>query len=280
MTASAAELLAAALQDYGRAVLVGGHYSTYGKGSVQTVVDLGDVIRDIRPKDADQLGAIQLTIAKFYRVNGQSTQLRGLTADIQLPSPEDLPDDGESDLDNPLPYDEIKPARAAELPPVHLLPVAQLKVLSTSRVATDTEFRYLEEDIQRETSKDQLNKASLNEITRRAELDGDKTRARERETERKLRKSAGLDETIIPVSLHEAVKGAARTAKASSGAANTASAPATAGAGSAVKPDEMRAEALNILDDLVRLTAKKSVTDGAVADNTTAPKPAPAAKTP
>ncbi len=113
MTASAAELLGAALQDYGRAVMVGGHYSTYGKGSVQTVVDLCDVMRGVKKKDNDQLGAVQLTIAKFYRVNGQSTQLRGLTSDIQLPSPEDLPLEGESTMDHPLAYDETKPARAA-----------------------------------------------------------------------------------------------------------------------------------------------------------------------
>ena len=113
LTASAAELLACALQDYGRAVVVGGLFPTYGKGSVQTIVELGDVLQDVNPKESEQLGALQLTIAKFYRVNGQSTQLHGLTADIQLPSPEDLPNEGESDMKNPLVYDETKPLHFA-----------------------------------------------------------------------------------------------------------------------------------------------------------------------
>lgn len=269
MTASAAELLAAALQDYGRAVLVGGHYSTYGKGSVQTVVDLGDVIQDAPQKDSDELGAVQLTIAKFYRVNGQSTQLRGLTADIKLPSPEDLPEDGESLMDNPMPYDEIKPARAFGKTAVHTLPLAQLKDLSANRVASDEEFHFLQEDIDRETKKDDANLLSLNEAARRAEMNEDNSRAKERDAERKLHKAP--DETIIPVSLHENTPGKGSAAASATVASNNT--PAAAGPGeddASQKPDEMRAETLNILSDLVNLTAKKTAPDGAVADNSTA----------
>ena len=254
MTASAAELLAAALQDYGRAVMVGGNYSTYGKGSVQTVVDLEDVIENPK-KVGDDLGAVQLTIAKFYRVNGQSTQLRGLTADIKLPSPEDLPEDGESLLDSPLAYDEIKPARAFIKAAVdHSLPVAQLKDLSAARIAGDEEFRYLAEDIDRETKKDQGNLLSLNEITRRAELSDETARDKQRTAARKLRKSAG--ETVVEVSLHDlAGKPAVPAITQASNPAVTSPDPAPATA--AAKPDAMRAETLNILSDLIRLTLKK-----------------------
>jgi carboxyl-terminal processing protease len=269
MTASAAELLAAALQDYGRAVMVGGHYSTYGKGSVQTVVDLGDVIQEAKKKDADQdsdeLGAVQLTIAKFYRVNGQSTQLRGLTADIHLPSPEDLPEDGESLMDNPMPYDEIKPARAGDKAPDHPLPIAQLKELSTSRIAGDEEFHFLAEDIERETKKDEANRLSLNEAARRAEMDADKARDKQREEARKLRKSP--DETVTHFNPGDISGKGVAIAKAS----NKSSAAADPGTDTTVKgPDEMRAETLNILSDLVRLSAKKPTADGAVAENSAA----------
>ena len=192
MTASAAELLGGALQDYGRAVLVGGHYSTFGKGSVQTVVEVADMIESARKRnndrDSDQLGAVQLTIAKFYRVNGQSTQLRGLLSDIQLPSPEDLPDDGEASMKNPLMYDETKPVRSFDKNSTHTLPIAELRALSAGRIAADQEFRYLAEDIDRETKKDEANQLSLNEATRQAELDEEKARDKQRADERKLRK--------------------------------------------------------------------------------------------
>lgn len=277
MTASAAELLAAALQDYGRAVMVGGNYSTYGKGSVQTVVEVGDVIQDTKPKDSDQLGAVQLTIAKFYRVNGQSTQLRGLAADIHLPSPEDLPEDGEALMDNPLAYDEIKPVRAAEKTPDHPLPIAQLKELSSSRVAGNEEFRYLAEDIDRETKKDQSNLLSLNETERRAEMDAEKAREKQREEERKLRKSP--DETVIPISLHDIQLKDIPASIAKASNKLPAAADPDADSGEETKPDAMRAETLNILSDLVRLSAKKNAPDGAVAENNSA-KTDSTAKTP
>lgn len=275
MTASAAELLAAALQDYGRAVLVGGNYSTYGKGSVQTVVDLEDVIEN--PKKAgDDLGAVQLTIAKFYRVNGQSTQLRGLTADIKLPSPEDLPEDGESLMDNPLAYDEIKPVRSFAKTAVHTLPVVQLRELSSARVAADREFQYLEEDIDRETKKDQANLLSLNEKNRRTELSDETARDKQRTAERKLRKMPG--ETVIEVGLHDLPGKLPVSAIAQ---ASNPSAPASdpAAATAAAKPDPMRAETLNILSDLIRITLKKTAPVGPVAENIST-KSDPAAKTP
>lgn len=274
MTASAAELLAAALQDYGRAIMVGGNYSTYGKGSVQTVVDLEDVI-DNPKKVGDDLGAVQLTIAKFYRVNGQSTQLRGLTADIKLPSPEDLPEDGESLMDNPLAYDEIKPARFFAKTIVHSLPVAQLRELSSARVAADREFQYLEEDVDHETKKDQANLLSLNEITRRAELSDATARDKQRAAERKLRKTLG--ETVIEVGLHDLADKLPVPAIAQAANPATSSAdPAPVAAAVPAKPDPMRAETLNILSDLIHLTVKKTAT---VAENISA-KTDPASKTP
>ena len=108
---------------------------------------------------------MQLTIAKFYQVNGQSTQLRGLTSDIQLPSPEDLPLEGESTMDmRPLAYDESKPSPAPlSKSPDHPLPIAQLKALSASRIGGWRNSTRLSEDIERETKKDEVYLLSLNE---------------------------------------------------------------------------------------------------------------------
>ncbi|HKJ06196.1 MAG TPA: carboxy terminal-processing peptidase, partial [Flavobacteriaceae bacterium] len=102
LSASASEIFAAAMQDYGRAVVIGGKH-TYGKGTVQSVLDLN------RYHNLDEdLGALKMTIQKFYRINGSSTQLKGVESDIKLPSRYTYMDIGERDLTNPLPYDKVK----------------------------------------------------------------------------------------------------------------------------------------------------------------------------
>jgi hypothetical protein len=165
-------------------------------------------------------------------------------------------------MDNPMAYDEIKPVRAFAKTTVHTLPIEQLKELSLGRVAADEEFRFLTEDIDRQAKKDQANQLSLNEAARRAEMDGEKARDKQRVAERKLRKSP--DETVIPVSLHDIQL---KTGAATISTASNTSTPATdAGTDTAIKgPDEMRAETLNILSDLVKLSAKKTAPDDAVA---------------
>ncbi len=105
-SASASEILAAALQDYERAVILGSE-QTFGKGTVQNVDDLN---RWVRNSEHGDLGAIKLTTQKFYRVNGSSTQLEGVKSDVVLPSRYSFMDLGERDENYPLPYDEIKPA--------------------------------------------------------------------------------------------------------------------------------------------------------------------------
>jgi len=271
LTASAAELLASALQDYGRAVIVGGHYPTFGKGSVQTVVELGEVIRGVSTKESDQLGALQLTIAKFYRVNGQSTQLRGLTADVQLPSPEDLPAEGESGMKNPLQYDETKPVIALTKTAfaAHPLPLAQLKELSTKRTASQQEFIYLNEDLDRERKKEEANRISLNENLRRTERDQEKAREKEREAARKL--TARLDETILRIKPRD-VRAKSPSVASKAGEKQSAAAPVTdASPSSTTKPpDVIRAEALNILSDLVRFSSKKADPGERLVENSTA----------
>lgn len=110
LSASASEILAAALQDYHRAIIIGSK-QTYGKGTVQNMVDLNDWLRN---SDIGDLGAIKITSQKFYRINGGSTQLEGVKSDVVMPDRYSYIDIGEKDYDNPLPYDKIKPANYKE----------------------------------------------------------------------------------------------------------------------------------------------------------------------
>ncbi len=106
LSASASEILAAAMQDYKRAIVLGSKQS-YGKGTVQNMVDLNQWLRNT---DMGDMGALKLTTQKFYRVNGGSTQLEGVKSDVVMPDRYSYIDIGEKDYDNPLPYDKISPA--------------------------------------------------------------------------------------------------------------------------------------------------------------------------
>ena len=106
-SASASEILAAALQDYNRAVILGSK-QTYGKGTVQNIIDLNNVISGNTYGD---LGSLKITTDMFYRVNGGSTQLEGVKSDLIFPNRYSYVDIGEKDLDNPLNWNQIDPAR-------------------------------------------------------------------------------------------------------------------------------------------------------------------------
>jgi carboxyl-terminal processing protease len=151
-SASASEILAAALQDYGRAVIVGST-STFGKGTVQRFIDLDRTIRgfdEIKP-----LGEIKLTTQKFYRVNGGSTQLKGVVPDIILPDNFHYIKTGERDRDNAMEWTEIDPVDYKQNV-VDLSGINQLKSLSEERVAGNETFQRVLENAKRlETQRDQ-----------------------------------------------------------------------------------------------------------------------------
>lgn len=107
LSASASEILAAAMQDYERAIIIGSE-QTYGKGTVQNVIDLNQWLRK---SDLGDLGALKITSQKFYRVNGGSTQLEGVKSDVVMPDRYSYIDIGERDYPNPLPYDKIDAAK-------------------------------------------------------------------------------------------------------------------------------------------------------------------------
>jgi len=163
-SASASEILAGALQDYGRAIIVGDS-STHGKGTVQSLLQLGPILRHRGlPEDVNP-GALKITIRKFYRASGASTQLKGVTPDIVLPSINNHADVGEASLENALEWDTIRPARFDRLDWVdrHLKEVSQR---SEERIAQNPDYAYVKEEIQRFEKKLEEKSISLNEADR------------------------------------------------------------------------------------------------------------------
>jgi carboxyl-terminal processing protease len=176
LTASASEIVSGALQDYGRAIVVG-DTSTFGKGTVQTMLMLSSIMERSGVKPASDPGALKVTISKFYRPSGNSTQLRGVSADIVLPSATDNPDIGESGMKNPLPWDTVPPALYDHFDLVKPY-VGKLRQGSEARVSADREFGWLKEDLARTKSDRESKTVSLNEAERRKTLDDSKVQTK------------------------------------------------------------------------------------------------------
>jgi len=107
-SASASEIMAAAMQDYGRAIIIGSGATTFGKGTVQRILDIDNFLSGY--EELKPLGSILMTTQKFYRIDGTTNQLKGVVPDIVLPSSYSYIDHGEKDLEYPIPWDEIPPA--------------------------------------------------------------------------------------------------------------------------------------------------------------------------
>ena len=267
-SASASEIFAAALQDYGRAVIVGDK-NTFGKGTVQTILEIGRFTSLLGSRSQDD-GALKLTIQKFYRVAGGSTQLHGVASDIVLPSLSDLPELGEGALKNCLPYDEVAKAKYTKWSDTHSLFLDQLKRRSAERVQNDPEFHYVSEDMGRLRQKLNDNRISLNEDVRRKELEDDKIRKETRSKERLARHEEepriyrltldtvdkpNLQLIMFPGKLAAAKKSGVST-KVAPEAASDADSDLIGGEDDTKEPaiDPERDETLNILSDLVDLT--------------------------
>ena len=179
-SASASEILAGALQDYGRALIVG-DASTHGKGTVQSVQPLR--LRSTSPSASDP-GALKLTIKKFYRPSGASTQLKGVVPDIILPSLfSESKEIGESALENPLAWDTIEKSKYDRLNLVEPY-LSELRKRSTDRVAADKEFAYVREDIGIYNKKLADKSVSLNEKQQLQEKEDAEARQKTRDKER------------------------------------------------------------------------------------------------
>lgn len=162
-SASASEIFAGAIQDYNRGVVVG--ESTHGKGTVQQIVDLN---RFFNEPDI-QAGELKLTLQKFYRVTGSSTQMKGVVPDIQLPTPYDADKFGERSYPNAMPWDEIKGTLFQRTPLVNSNVIAGLNESYHERLKTDSSLNKLVVETNEFRKSLNETRVSLNEAVRRKE---------------------------------------------------------------------------------------------------------------
>ncbi|HWJ95279.1 MAG TPA: carboxy terminal-processing peptidase, partial [Telluria sp.] len=186
-SASASEIFAAAIQDYGRGIVIG--EPSFGKGTVQTLIPLDR----FAPSEKVHYGELKMTIAQFFRINGGTTQLRGVTPDIKLPVTSDVENFGESSYDNALPWVAIKPANYVPAGDVKEL-IAPLQKRHEARIAKDRDIQYLKEDIAEVLKLRKDNAISLNEAVRRKERDAQDARAKLREARLAGNKASVQDE--------------------------------------------------------------------------------------
>jgi len=163
-SASASEILAGALQDYGRALIVGDS-STFGKGTVQSLIPLAALFDQNGLAHEHDPGAVKVTIRKFYRPGGASTQLRGVIPDLVLPSATDLKTIGESEMPDPLPWDSVPAAAFTKLNEVQPV-LALLRRDSAARLAHNPAFRELRQNLAITNEKMEAKSVSLNEVER------------------------------------------------------------------------------------------------------------------
>jgi len=260
LSASASEIFAAALQDYNRAVIVG-DASTFGKGTVQTMLEIGRIMPFLGSGN-NEAGALKLTIQKFYRIAGGSTQHKGVESDVKLPSLFDRPEIGESALKGPLPYDTVPPVDFDKWE--HPLFKNDLRQRSAARVAADPEFRYITEDLDEVKKRLAENKVSLNQKVRLAEIDEDKAKRDKRTAAREKVKQP--DAKTYVITLDNVAKPDLQLVTYEKPDKKTAdgAAPATPADDDAAEDDEstnrterfdpIKIETLNILNDLIDLS--------------------------
>ena len=181
LSASASEIFAGAIKDWDRGIIVG-DTTTHGKGTVQNVMPVGN---RFFPGSEDR-GALKLTIQQFYRVNGESTQVNGVTSDVVLPSILDHRDIGESSLDNALPFDRINPAvRVAETGRRKSDVISMLGQRSKARIAQVKEFQEVSEDVEKFIERKNRKTLTLNEAKLRQEREEAKRDSDEDEKDEK-----------------------------------------------------------------------------------------------
>ncbi len=278
-SASASEILAAALQDYRRALIVGDK-STFGKGTVQTILPVERFMPFFAKKD--RAGNLKVTIQKFYRIAGGSTQLKGVEPDLVLPSIRDVLDIGEASTDNALPYDTI-PARKYSLINEKPYPLAELSKRMNERVNANPEFQYIVEEAKRLKERIDRNTVSLSLMERQKETAESKARREKQDEERSARVKSIADKnkeggfkvyhlTLDNVDKPELVIESDFTREQSTGMrmAKKDDDEEETGPPSSKFPyglEPMKLETVNIMRDFIDLTAKRPTTakaEGAV----------------
>lgn len=183
-SASSSEIFAAAMQDYGRGLVIGER--TFGKGTVQNLIDLDRWHGDATPL----YGQVKLTTAQFFRIDGRTTQHDGVTPDIALPGSGLAAEIGESHYDNALPASRIAPVRHPRLGDFSAL-LPRLQHRHSQRIADDADFRWRAQDLARFTADQARREVSLNEDQRRQQRDRDEAHRRQRQAERLARGRPG-----------------------------------------------------------------------------------------
>ncbi len=262
-SASASEILAGALQDFNRAVVVG-ESSTFGKGTVQQPMDIGRMLPLF--SERNRAGYLKVTIQKFYRPSGSSTQMDGVVPNVIVPSLMDAMDVGEAFLDHPLAHDRIRPA--ADFKPLdpQALFIPRLKELSQERLNASKDFSYVIQDVLKAKDRLKANQLSLNKTVREKELAESDTQQKDRNAERRIRFAKMTDEDkqsmkFFKVTLEELEKAAdlkAYDPADESGAYMRRAKDDTADLDQTPKwptgLDPVKRESLSVLDDLVDLT--------------------------
>jgi carboxyl-terminal processing protease len=197
-SASASEIFSAAIQDYGRGIILG--TQTYGKGSVQNAIDLDKVInptikdklsalagktKSVATGSQNKFGQLNLTIAKFYRISGGATQHKGVLPDIQFPSVIPLDKYGEDTEPSAMPYDVIAKTdytKAGDF--TQVLP--ELKKLHDQRMSSSDSYKYLLEDIAEVKKQNAEKSITLNEAQLKKQRDADEVKALERSNQRRV----------------------------------------------------------------------------------------------
>ena len=191
-SASASEIFAGAIQDYGRGLIIG--EQTYGKGTVQNLIDLNR----LSSKRNMVLGQVKITVAKYYRINGGSTQNLGVVPDISFPTMIDPKDFGESSEPSALPYDEINSAKFTRFSELKNI-IPKLNQNHESRISDNKDFKYLLEDIA--IYKENKNKTfiSLNEDVRKQEKEKEEQRKFERNGKIQVETNTELLNEEVPI---------------------------------------------------------------------------------
>jgi carboxyl-terminal processing protease len=193
-SASASEIFAGAMQDYGRALIIG--TQTYGKGTVQNAIDLdkvikpsvGELISKVTGKNdkstttgsQSRFGQLNLTIAKFYRISGNSTQHKGVTPDVKFPSIIPMDKYGEDTEPSALPFDIIAKSDYTKVGDFTAV-VPQLNKLHNQRMSASNSYKYLMEDIAEFTKRENEKSITLNEQQMKKQRDADEAKAFERD---------------------------------------------------------------------------------------------------
>ena len=192
-SASASEIVAGAIQDYRRGLVIGDS-ATHGKGTVQSLLDLGRQLFQRLP-NAPSLGALKITMQQFYRPSGLSTQMEGVKSDVQLPSITDHLPVGESDLDNAIPFDRVGKADFTATNDVNESMLETLQQRSTVRVADDEEFQELATDIAR--YEERKNEKTLSLLESDFVREWNEGKAAEKEEEEKQEENAGPRRPVV-----------------------------------------------------------------------------------